>query len=85
VLGIVMAVLYLILSLVTFLPTILLGFARGFNVLSLGLTILHVVLAIAVIVLALIPARKILAPTYPTGPSATVEPTAPATPPVASA
>jgi hypothetical protein len=82
VLGIVMAVLYLILSLVTFLPTILLGFARGFNVLSVGLTILHVVLAIAVIVLALIPARKILAPAVPGAP---VEPSAPATPPVASA
>jgi hypothetical protein len=58
VLGIVMGVVYLLLSLVGFLPMILLGFARGLNPLSLGLTILHLVLAMAVIVLAVIPAKK---------------------------
>jgi len=62
VLGILMAVVYLLLALVSFLPMILLGFLRGLNALSLGLTILHLVLAITVIVLASIPAKKILAP-----------------------
>ncbi len=36
VLGIVMGIVYLILALVSFLPTILLGFGRGLNFLSLG-------------------------------------------------
>jgi hypothetical protein len=65
VLGIVMGVIYLILALVSFLPLILAGFLRGLNFLSLGLTILHIVLAVAVIVLALIPAKKMLAPASP--------------------
>jgi hypothetical protein len=75
VLGIVMAVVYLLLALVSFLPMILLGFLRGLNALSLGLSILHLVLAMAVIVLALIPAKKVLVP---------VTPSTPATPPAAS-
>jgi hypothetical protein len=78
VLGIVMGVIYLILALVSFLPLILAGFLRGLNFLSLSLTIVHIVLAIAVIVLALIPAKKILAPAAPA-------PVSQATPPTASA
>jgi ABC-type glycerol-3-phosphate transport system permease component len=58
ILGIVMAVIYLLLSLVSFLPQFILGFTRGLNVLSLGLGILHLVLAMAVIILAVIPAKK---------------------------
>jgi hypothetical protein len=77
VLGIVMGVLYLILAVVGLIPTIMVAFtfARGFNPLSLGLNILHLVLAIAVIVLALIPAKKMLAPAAPV---------TPVTPPAAS-
>jgi len=73
VLGIILAVVYLLLGLVSFLPMILLGFARALNGLSLGLSILRLVLAIAVIVLAMIPAKKVLAP---------IMPATPATPPV---
>jgi hypothetical protein len=76
VLGIVMAVVYLILALVSFLPMLLMGFMGALNGLSLGLSILHLVLAIAVIVLALIPAKKVLVPATPA---------TPATPPAASA
>ena len=76
VLGILMAVVYLLLALVSFLPMILAGFLRGLNSLSLGLSILHLVLAMAVIVLALIPAKKVTAP---------IVPVTPVTPPVASA
>jgi len=65
VLGIAMAVVYLILGLVSFIPMLLLGFARALNGLSLGLSILHLVLAIAVIILALIPAKKMTAPISP--------------------
>ena len=65
ILGIVMAVIYLLLSLVSFLPQFILGFTRGLNVLSLGLGILHLVLAIAVIVLAVIPAKKMMAQPAP--------------------
>jgi hypothetical protein len=65
VLGIIMAVVYLLLGLVSFLPMILLGFARALNGLSLGLSILHLVLALAVIVLAIIPAKKVLNPVMP--------------------
>ncbi len=79
VLGIVMGVVYLILAVVSFLPTILLGFARGLNFLSLGLTGLHLVLAVAVIVLASIPAKKMMAQVVP------VEPVTPGTPPAANA
>jgi len=79
ILGIVMAVVYFLLALVSFLPMILLGFARALTGLTLGLDILRVVLALAVIVLALIPARKVLVPATPASPAA------PATPPAASA
>jgi hypothetical protein len=75
ILGIVMAVVYLILGLFSFLPMFLLGFARGLNGLSLGLGIVHVILAIAVIIFAVIPARKVLTPAVPSTPP---------TPPVAS-
>ena len=70
VLGIVMAIIYLLLGLVGFLPTLLMGFFRGFSALSLGLSMLHLVLAIAVIVLASIPAKKVLAPVAPATPAA---------------
>ncbi len=79
VLGIVMGVVYLILAVISLIPTILLGFVRGLNFLSLGLTGLHLVLAVAVIVLALIPAKKMAAQAVP------VEPVTPGTPPAASA
>jgi hypothetical protein len=67
VLGIIMGVLYLLLAIVGLIPTILIAFtfARGFSALSLGLTILHLVLAIAVIVLAFIPAKKMMTPAAP--------------------
>jgi hypothetical protein len=65
ILGIFMAVVYLLLSLLSFLPQVLLGFARAVNSLSLGLTILHLVLAIAIIVLAVIPAKKIMTSPMP--------------------
>ncbi len=70
VLGIVMAVIYLILALVSFLPMLLMSFTRGLNGLNLGLSILHLVLALAVIVLALIPAKKVLVPSMPATPPA---------------
>ena len=69
ILGIVMGAIYLILSLFSFIPTILLGFARAINGLNLGLTIAHVVLALAVIVLALISARKVKLPAETVPPS----------------
>jgi hypothetical protein len=80
ILGIVMGIVYLILSVVGLIPTILLAFtfARGFNALTLGLSFLHLVLAIVVIVLALIPAKKILATAKPA-------PVSQATPPAANA
>jgi len=65
VLGILMAVVYLLLALVSFLPMLLLGFLRGLNSLSLGLSILHLALAIAVIVLASIPGKKGPTPVLP--------------------
>jgi hypothetical protein len=82
VLGIIMGIVYLLLAVVSFLPLILTAFTRGLNPLSLVLTILHLILAVAVIVLALIPAKKILAPAAPAAPAA---PVTPATPPAASA
>ena len=75
ILGIVMAVVYFLLALVSFLPIILLGFARALNGLTLGLDILRLVLAIAVIVLAVIPPKRIMTQPMPTNP---------ATPPAAS-
>lgn len=65
VLGIVMAVVYLLLAILSFLPTILFSRFIGFNnPLGLVLNVLHVVLAIAVIVFALLPAKKL--PSIPT-------------------
>jgi hypothetical protein len=71
ILGILMGAIYFILALFSFIPTILLGFARAINGLNLGLTIVHVVLALAVIVLALISARKVKLPAETVRPSAT--------------
>jgi hypothetical protein len=68
VLGIVMGVVYLLLSLVSIIPMLLTSLMRGFNALSLGLSVLHLVLAIAVIVLAVIPAKKVIVPVLPTTP-----------------
>jgi Predicted membrane protein (DUF2127). len=51
ILGILMGVIYLLLAVVSFLPLILTAFTRGLNPLSLGLNILHLILAVAVIVL----------------------------------
>lgn len=65
VLGIIMAVFYLLLAVVSFLPMLLMSFLRGLNGLNLGLSLLHLALAIAVIVLALIPAKKGTAPVVP--------------------
>jgi hypothetical protein len=62
VLGIIMAVLYLLAGLVSLLPTLLLGSFVLRNPLSLILGIAHVLLALAVIVLALIPAKKVATP-----------------------
>ncbi len=60
ILGIVMAVIYLLLSLFSFLPTLLFArFGAAFNnPLGLALNVLHVVLALGVIILASIPARN---------------------------
>jgi hypothetical protein len=69
VIGIIMAILYLILGLVGFIPMILLSFMRGLNGLSLGLSILQLVLAVVVIVLALIPAKKVTSPAVPNMPT----------------
>jgi hypothetical protein len=69
VLGIVMGAIYLVLSLFSIIPMILLGFARAINGLNLGLSILHIVLALAVIVLALISARKVKLPAETVPPS----------------
>ncbi len=62
ILGIVMGAIYLVLSLFSIIPMILLGFARALNGLNLGLTIVHIVLALAVIILALISTRKVKLP-----------------------
>ena len=62
VLGIFMAILYLLAGLVSLLPLLLFSAFALRNPFTLILGILHVVLAIAVIVLALIPARKETAP-----------------------
>jgi hypothetical protein len=68
ILGIVMAGIYLLLSLMSFLPIILLGSTRAMAGLNVVLTILHLVLAIAVIVFAVIPTRKVTAPAAPNTP-----------------
>ena len=80
ILGILMGIVYAALALVSTLPLLLSGFlsrAIGAMALSIGLNVLHLVLAIAVIVLALIPAKKLLtqvaqvAPTNPINPPTT--------------
>ena len=58
ILGILMGVVYLLLAVLGFLPMLLSAFRFNLNPLTLGLDILRLVLALAVIVLALIPARK---------------------------
>ncbi|MCX6036608.1 MAG: hypothetical protein NTW99_01695 [Chloroflexi bacterium] len=70
VLGIVMAIVYLILALVNLLPTLLASFLGTRNTSGLILGIVHLLLAIAVIVLASIPAKKMLAPAIPATPPA---------------
>ena len=60
-----MGVLYLGMALVSLLPIILLSFMQVSNGLNLSLGLLRVVLAIAVIVLAVIPARKKVVMTTP--------------------
>jgi hypothetical protein len=70
ILGIIMAVVYLLLSLVSFLPTLLLGRFGFSNPVSLILDILHLVLAIGVIIFALLPAKKAALPTVVTPPPA---------------
>jgi len=70
VLGIIMAVIYLLLGILSFLPSLLVGFIRGFNALSLGLSLVHLILAIAVIVLATLPAKKGIAAPAPLPPVA---------------
>ena len=62
ILGIFMAVLYLLAGLVSLLPILLISTLALRNSSSLVLGIVHVLLAIAVIVLAAIPAKKVKAP-----------------------
>jgi len=72
VLGISMAVIYVVVALLSIVPTLLIGFAfRSFNPLSMGLNVAHLVLAIAVIVLASIPAKQLAAPITSAVPPAT--------------
>jgi ABC-type glycerol-3-phosphate transport system permease component len=68
ILGVIMAVVYLLLSLLNLIPMFLLGFASGLNALSLGLGITHLILAVAVIVLAVIPAKRTMTPPMPITP-----------------
>jgi hypothetical protein len=58
VLGIVMAVFYGLLGLVSLLPLLLVSFSGRLNLLSLVLSAVHLLLAVAVIVLASIPAKN---------------------------
>lgn len=62
VLGIVMAILYLLAGVVSLLPLLLFSAFALRNPFTLILGIVHVLLAVAVIVLALIPARKMKTP-----------------------
>jgi hypothetical protein len=62
ILGIIIAVLYAAIALISIVPSLLLSATfRLFNPLSIGLNVVHLVLAIAVIILALIPAKKLAA------------------------
>lgn len=58
VIGIGMAVIHLVLAGLAFLPQILFSFMGRFNLLGIGLDVLRLLLAAAVIILALIPAKK---------------------------
>jgi hypothetical protein len=62
VLGIIMAIIYVLLGLVSLLPTILMSFLGMRNFLGLILGVVHLLLAVAVIVLASIPAKKGITP-----------------------
>ena len=62
VLGIIMAVLYFLLGLLSLLPLIFMSFVGMRNPLSIILGVVHVLLAVAVIVLASIPAKKVPSP-----------------------
>ncbi len=72
VLGIILAVLYLLVGLISVLPSLFLSAFGLRNPLSLILSIVHVLLAIAVIVLAAIPAKRLAAPAAETTPPAAV-------------
>ncbi len=67
VLAIIMGIVYAVIALFSILPTMLFGFAFRFggNFLSIGLNVLHLVLAVAVIVLASLKAKKDTAPVVP--------------------
>jgi len=71
ILGIFMAVLYLLVGVVSLLPILLFSAFALRNPLTLILGIVHVLLALAVIVLASIPARKVAAPVAMEPPTAT--------------
>jgi hypothetical protein len=70
VLGIIMAVLYLLLGLLSLIPIILTSFTGFRNPLSLILGIVHLLLAAAVIVVASIPAKMVTPPEAPATPTA---------------
>jgi hypothetical protein len=65
ILGIIMAVVYLLLSLLGLLPTLLMSFIGLRNPLTLILNIAELLLAVAVIVLASLPAKKSALPAAP--------------------
>jgi hypothetical protein len=77
ILGILMGAVYAALALVSTLPLLFSGFlsrAIGGMALSIGFNVLHLVLALVVIVLALIPAKKLLTPVAPVAPTTPVNP-----------
>jgi hypothetical protein len=77
ILGIIMGVVYTVFALFSLVPTLLIGLAfrsstfRVGSSLNIWLTVAHLVLAIAVIVLASIPAKKVAAPIVPVDPPVT--------------
>jgi len=71
VLGIFMAILYSLLGLVSLIPILLMSSLGLRTPLSLILGVVHVLLAVAVIVLASIPAKKVLTPVLADPPQAT--------------
>jgi hypothetical protein len=62
IMGIIMAVIYGLLALINLLPTLLISIMGIRNPMNLILSVVHLLLAIAVIVLAAIPAKKNAAP-----------------------